>query len=152
MSTTDLLPIGAVAERVGLATSALRFYEAKGLIESERSDGGQRRYAREVLRRVAFIRAAQNVGLSLAAIGAAMDHLPADTAPDRADWERLAGAWRPMLDDRIRALELLRDRLDGCIGCGCLSLDTCALYNPEDVAAAGGDGPRYLLGDEPPLV
>ena len=146
---TETLGIGAVAERLGIATSALRFYEERGLISSIRSAGGQRRFPREVIRRVAFIRAAQRVGLSLEAIGDALDELPHDHAPDREDWARVASSWRPMLDDRIRALELLRDRLDGCIGCGCLSLDTCELYNPGDVASARGPGPRYLLGDSP---
>lgn len=146
---TDQLTIGAVAERLGIATSALRFYERNGLIASTRTDGGQRRYRREVIRRVAFIRAAQNVGLSLEEIGEALNGLPGGRAPDRSDWERLSTSWRPRLDARIHALEILRDRLDGCIGCGCLSLDTCELYNPGDIAASLGPGPRYLLGDSP---
>lgn len=143
------LSIGAVAGRLGIATSALRFYEDEGLIIAERSPGGQRRYSRDVIRRVAFIRAAQNVGLTLAEIREALAGLPTGRTPDRADWERLAASWRPMLDARIRSLVLLRDKLDGCIGCGCLSLDTCALYNPDDVAARFGPGARYLLGDRP---
>lgn len=139
--------IGEVAERAGVATSALRFYEANGLIHSDRTDVGHRRYHADVLRRVGFIRVAQRVGLSLGDIGAALDSLPSGRTPNRKDWTRLAASWRPLIDERIAMLEAMKENLDGCIGCGCLSLDTCALYNPDDQAAAGGTGPRYLLGD-----
>ena len=146
---TQWLPIGVVADRTGVPASALRFYERQGLLTSERTDGGQRRYAREVLRRVAFIRTAQRVGLSLDEIKLAMASLPAGRTPTKADWERLSRSWRPRLDDQIAVLERLRDRLTSCIGCGCLSLKTCALANPGDAAAKLGSGPRYLLGDKP---
>ncbi|MDQ4134341.1 MAG: redox-sensitive transcriptional activator SoxR [Actinomycetota bacterium] len=145
----EWLSIGQVAERSGVAPSALRFYEREGLIRSERSSGGQRRYAREVLRRVSFIRIAQRVGLSLDEIRAAMASLPEGRTPTRADWERLSRSWRSQLDERITVLERLRDRLTSCIGCGCLSLKTCALTNADDAAATFGSGPRYLLGDRP---
>lgn len=144
------LTVGQVAERAGVATSALRFYEANGLIESRRNDGGHRRYAPDVLRRVAFIKVAQRVGLRLDEIRAALDALPDARTPTRRDWAALARSWQPVIDERIRLLESMRERLDGCIGCGCLSLDTCALYNPDDVAAGFGHGPRYLLGDDSP--
>ncbi len=143
----DLLTIGELAGRTGLATSALRFYEDRDLIRSQRTDGGQRRFPREVVRRVSFIRAAQGVGLTLEEIGGALASLPDARTPTVADWARLSRSWRPVLDERIARLELLRDTLDGCIGCGCLSLRACALYNPDDGAGALGRGPRYLLGD-----
>ncbi|HEY8200732.1 MAG TPA: redox-sensitive transcriptional activator SoxR [Actinomycetota bacterium] len=146
----EWLPIGVVAARTGVAASALRYYESEGLITSQRSEGGQRRYPREVLRRVAFIRTAQRVGLSLEDIKAAMAALPSGRTPTKADWERLSRSWRARLDDQIAVLERLRDRLTSCIGCGCLSLKTCRLHNPGDAAAALGAGPRYLLGDRPP--
>jgi MerR family redox-sensitive transcriptional activator SoxR len=149
MSDTKTFTIGEVAERAGIATSALRFYESNGLIRSDRTEAGHRRYHADVLRRVGFIRVAQRVGLSLAEIRAALDGLPDARTPTRRDWERLASQWRPMLDERIALLEAMRDKLDGCIGCGCLSLDTCAMYNPDDIAADRGTGPRYLLGDTP---
>jgi MerR family transcriptional regulator, redox-sensitive transcriptional activator SoxR len=141
-----LLTIGEVAGRAGVATSALRFYEREGLIESTRSAGGQRRYHRDVLRRVAFIRAAQRVGLSLDDIRDALHSLPDRRTPTAADWTRLSRSWRPLLEARIAELERLRDRLDGCIGCGCLSLRECKLSNPDDQAAADGPGARWLLG------
>ena len=141
------LTIGEVAARTGVAGSALRFYEARGLITAERSPGGQRRFTRDVIRRVSFIRAAQRVGLSLEEITVVLDGLPEGRTPTRADWELLARIWRPWVDERIAALERLRDQLASCIGCGCLSLDTCALYNPDDGASRLGPGPRYLLGD-----
>lgn len=147
--TSEWLSIGEVADRSGVAPSALRFYEREGLIRSERSSGGQRRYPREVLRRVSFIRIAQRVGLSLDEIGEAMASLPNGRTPTKADWERLSQSWRAKLDDRIAVLERLRDRLTGCIGCGCLSLKSCALSNAGDAAGASGSGPRYLLGDRP---
>ena len=142
-----LLTIGEVAERSGVKPSVLRFYERVHLIESTRSEGGQRRYLRQVLRRVAFIRAAQQVGLSLDEIAEALASLPAARNPTAADWSRLSRSWRTRLDDRIGELERLRDHLDSCIGCGCLSLKVCRLSNPNDVAAALGPGPRWLMGD-----
>ncbi|HVM40879.1 MAG TPA: redox-sensitive transcriptional activator SoxR [Acidimicrobiia bacterium] len=147
---SEWLSIGEVADRTGVATSALRFYEREGLVEAERSDGGQRRFHREVLRRVAFIRVAQRVGLTLDEIRAALATLPKSRTPTVADWTRLSRAWRARLDDQIAVLERLRDDLTSCIGCGCLSLRACALYNRNDVAASLGTGPRYLLGDRPP--
>ncbi|MDE0239963.1 MAG: redox-sensitive transcriptional activator SoxR [bacterium] len=143
------LSIGDVARRTGLNTSALRFYEEKALIESLRTPGNQRRYARDVIRRVSFIRAAQRVGLTLEEVRAMLDDLPAGRPPTRADWQELARRWKPWLDERIAALERLRDQLSSCIGCGCLSLDSCALYNHGDAAGSLGPGPRYLLGDSP---
>lgn len=147
MVDDELLAIGEVAERAGLAPSALRFYEAEGLIRSSRNAGGQRRYPRDVLRRVAFIRVAQRVGLTLEEIRGALDELPAERTPTPKDWARLSRAWRPRLDEQIAVLERLRDQLTSCIGCGCLSFRTCALYNPHDAAATLGTGPRYLLGN-----
>jgi MerR family redox-sensitive transcriptional activator SoxR len=144
-----LLTVGELANRSGVATSALRFYESRGLISSERTAGNQRRFPRSTLRRVAFIRAAQAVGLTLEEIGAALEQLPAGRNPNKDDWERLSAAWRERLQDRIADLVLLRDELTGCIGCGCLSLETCALFNPDDRASNAGAGPRYLLGDSP---
>jgi MerR family redox-sensitive transcriptional activator SoxR len=141
--------IGDVAARAGVATSALRFYEANGLITSVRTEAGHRRYHADVLRRVGFIKVAQRVGLSLDEIRTALASLPAARTPNRRDWAKLASSWRPVLDERIAMLEAMKEQLDGCIGCGCLSLDTCALYNPDDIAAARGAGPRYLLGDHP---
>lgn len=141
------LTIGALSERTGVAASALRFYEAEGLITSTRTPGGQRRYRRDAIRRVSFVRVAQQVGLSLGDIREALSSLPAGRTPDRRDWERLSRSWRSRLDARIALLEGLRDRLDGCIGCGCLSLAVCRLANPGDVAADHGPGPRYLLPD-----
>ncbi len=146
-NAADLLPIGEVAGRSGLAPSALRFYESIGLIRSERSGGGQRLYRRHVLRRVAVIRVAQRMGLTLNEIGETLSHLPGDRAPTRAEWERLSRVWREELSERIATLERLRDDLTGCIGCGCLSLQRCRLYNPGDAASQLGSGPRYLLGD-----
>jgi MerR family transcriptional regulator, redox-sensitive transcriptional activator SoxR len=143
------LAIGEVAERSGLAVSAIRFYEDKGLITSTRTASGQRRFRRDVLRRLAFIQAAQRVGLTLDEIGAAMDRLPTDTGPTAPEWKELSESWRPLLDERIALLEALRDQLDHCIGCGCLSLERCKLSNPGDRAARLGAGARYLLGDAP---
>ncbi len=140
------LSIGQLSERTGVAPSALRFYETKGLLGATRSEGGQRRYTRDTLRRVSFIRVAQQVGLSLEEIGEAMASLPDGRTPTRRDWERLSRGWRPRIEARIALLERLRDRLDGCIGCGCLSLDECQLANPGDEAASYGSGPRWLLG------
>jgi MerR family redox-sensitive transcriptional activator SoxR len=144
VKTTDLLPIGDVAERAGLAASALRYYEEQGLIESVRSTGGQRRYPRSVLRRLAFVRAAQNVGLSLEEIREALATLPSSRTPTKADWARLSSSWQDRLDEQIAGLVALRDGLTSCIGCGCLSLGRCALQNPDDAVAQAGAGARYL--------
>lgn len=148
-SKQDRLTIGEVAARSGVATSTLRFYEAEGLLRSERTTGGHRVYPRSVLRRVAVVRVAQRLGLTLAEIRAALATVPPERAPTAAEWSRLSKSWRRLLEERIESLEGLRDDLTGCIGCGCLSLRRCVLYNPRDVAATGGSGPRYLLGDEP---
>ena len=139
------LTIGAVSERTGVATSALRFYESQGLIQATRSDGGQRRYVRDTLRRVSFIRIAQQVGLSLDEIRNALSSLPGNRTPTPRDWERLSISWRPRLDGQIAMLERLRDNLAGCIGCGCLSLKVCQLANPSDEAAVLGPGPRWMM-------
>ena len=138
------LTIGHLAERAGVATSAIRFYESRGLIASVRTTGNQRRYEQSTLRRVAFIRTAQRVGLSLEEIGEALATLPNGRVPTPSDWTRLSKAWRPRLDEQIARIERLRDRLDGCIGCGCLSLKTCALTNPGDEAAQWGPGAVFL--------
>ena len=142
------IPITELARRSGVAASALRFYEAQGLLGAQRSASGRRHYARCELRRVAFIRAAQAVGLTLEQIRAALATLPDARTPTQADWARLSRGWQPLLDERIAALTRLRDQLASCIGCGCLSLKRCGLYNPGDAAAALGSGPRYLLGDK----
>jgi MerR family redox-sensitive transcriptional activator SoxR len=144
------LAIGEVSARSGLAVSAIRFYEDKGLIFSTRTAGGQRRFRRDVLRRLAFIQAAQRVGLTLDDIGGALATLPDESGPSGAEWKDLSASWRPLLDERIALLEALRDQLDHCIGCGCLSLERCRLSNPGDRAAGLGAGARYLLGDRPP--
>ena len=138
------LTIGALSERSGVATSALRYYERQGLIHAERTTGNQRRYQRSTLRRVAFIRSAQRVGLTLEEIAGALQTLPEGRTPTKSDWARLSRDWRPRIDAQIERLERLRDKLDGCIGCGCLSLRTCALSNPDDVVAARGPGAAYL--------
>lgn len=148
METIEMT-IGQVAARAGVATSTLRFYEAEGLIRAVRSGGGQRRFARETLRRIAFIRVAQRVGLTIGDIREALSTLPAARTPTRSDWARISRSWKPRLEEQISTLERLRDRLTSCIGCGCLSFDACALYNPDDGAARLGSGPRYLLGDTP---
>jgi MerR family redox-sensitive transcriptional activator SoxR len=142
-----IITIGELAKRSGVATSAIRFYEEQGLISSTRTDGGQRQYRRETLRRVGFIRAAQAVGLNLAEIRSALDALPGQRTPTKQDWERLSRAWQPLLQERIDGLIALRDQLASCVGCGCLSLKSCSLYNPEDAARRRGSGARYLLGD-----
>jgi MerR family redox-sensitive transcriptional activator SoxR len=144
------LTIGEVSRRSGVASSALRFYEERGLIASERVGTGHRRYPQPVLRRIAFIVFAQRVGLSLDDIGAELEGLPADRAPTRRDWSRLSEGWRDRIDERIAELERLRVGLTECIGCGCLSLDRCALSNPGDRAGRIGAGPRYWLGDRRP--
>jgi MerR family transcriptional regulator, redox-sensitive transcriptional activator SoxR len=146
----DRLTVGEAAARSGLATSALRYYEERGLIRAERTAGGQRRYPRAVLRRLAFIRAAQRIGLSLDESAAALARLPAERAPNATEWNAVARTWERRIDQQIAELERLKSKLQGCIGCGCLSLRKCGLYNADDIAAQRGAGARYLLGDEPP--
>ena len=141
------LSIGDLSARSGVAPSALRFYERRGLIDAARTDGNQRRYERSVLRRLALIQAGRAAGISLERIGSALGTLPASRTPSRRDWERLSNRWRDDLDDRIETLQALRDRLTTCIGCGCLSIDKCDLLNPDDEAAAAGSGARYLTSD-----
>jgi MerR family transcriptional regulator, redox-sensitive transcriptional activator SoxR len=145
----DLLTISEVARRSGVAASALRFYEARGLIRSERAGSGHRRYPRAALRRIAFIVFAQRIGLSLEEIGVEVGRLPANQVPVRADWARLSGSWTGRIDRRIAELQRLRSSLTQCIGCGCLSLRDCQLSNPADRAGQLGPGPRYWLGPKP---
>jgi MerR family redox-sensitive transcriptional activator SoxR len=146
---SDLLTIGEVSRRSGVASSALRFYEEQGLISSERAGSGHRRYRRPVLRRIAFIVFAQRVGLTLGEIGSELSKLPPHRAPTRRDWSRLSRKWTARIDDRIAELERLKAGLTECIGCGCLSLDRCRMANPDDRAAGLGPGPRYWIGDRP---
>ena len=146
----DLLTIGDVARRSGVAASALRFYEERGLIRSEREGNAQRRFPREVLRRIAFIVFAQRIGLSLDEISEELAKLPPHRAPTGKDWQRLSGTWTARIDERVAELERLRAGLTQCIGCGCLSLERCQLSNPGDRAARFGPGPRYWIGDRPP--
>lgn len=148
MDTKDLLTIGEVEHRSGFPQSALRYYEREGLLSTTRTSGGQRRYERSVLRRLAFIRAARTIGVGLDEVRAGLDQLPDGRTPTKADWSRLSKAWRGRLDEQIQALVALRDGLDSCIGCGCLSLKRCRLYNPEDRAGEMGPGARLL----PPLL
>jgi MerR family transcriptional regulator, redox-sensitive transcriptional activator SoxR len=145
----ELLTIGEVSRRSGVAASALRFYEERGLIVSERAGSGHRRFARPVLRRIAFIVFAQRIGLTLEEIRTELAKLPGDRAPNRRDWSRLSRRWTARIDERIVELERLRAGLTECIGCGCLSLDRCKLANPEDRAGRLGAGARYWLGDRP---
>ncbi len=143
------LTIGALAKRTGLSVSAIRFYEERGLIRPGRNAGGQRRFARSDIRRLSFVMIAQQLGYTIAEIGARLAELPEGRAPNARDWERMARGFRAELDARIALMQDFRDRLDGCIGCGCLSLDRCKLYNPDDEASLNGAGPRYLMGDRP---
>ncbi len=145
----ELLGIGAVADRTGVAVSALRFYEDVGLVTAQRAPSGHRRFHRSTIRRVSFIRICQRLGYSLDDIREQLARLPENRTPTEADWQALAAKFRTDIDRRIAELGQLRDKLDGCIGCGCLSLQKCALYNPDDVARGLGNGPRYLLGDSP---
>jgi MerR family transcriptional regulator, redox-sensitive transcriptional activator SoxR len=145
MAGPALLTMTEVSSRSGFAPSALRFYEREGLIAAQRTSGNQRRYERIVLRRLAFIRAARNVGLSLDEVRRELAHLPADRAPNSADWRRISRDWRERLNEKIAAIEALRDRLDSCIGCGCLSLKACALYNPDDRLAGLAQPPGAAL-------
>ena len=146
---SEQMTIGEVADRSGVAASALRFYEERGLINSERAGSGHRRYPRPVLRRIAFIVFAQRVGLTLEEIGTELAKLPPDRAPTRRDWSRLSSGWTSRIDERIAELERLKLGLTECIGCGCLSLDRCKLANPGDRASRAGPGPRYWIGDRP---
>lgn len=145
-NSVELTP-AQLAERSGVAVSALHFYERQGLIHSWRTAGNQRRYSRAMLRRLAFIRVSQRVGIPLAEIRAALDTLPEGRTPNREDWERLSARWRVDLDQRIAQLTRLRDDLTGCIGCGCLSIDRCVLFNPKDMLGEQGPGPRLLSVD-----
>jgi len=145
-----LMTIGEVSRRSGVASSALRYYEERSLITSERAGSGHRRFPRSVLRRIAFIVFAQRIGLTLEEIGAELDKLPPGRVPSRRDWARLSNNWTARVDERIAELERLRAGLTECIGCGCLSLDRCRLSNPDDRAAGLGPGPRYWIGDRPP--
>jgi MerR family transcriptional regulator, redox-sensitive transcriptional activator SoxR len=149
LKSSEALTITEVSRRSGVAASALRFYEERGLISSERAGSGHRRYRRAVLRRIAFIVFAQRIGLTLDEIGAELAKLPPDRAPNRRDWSRLSSGWTARIDDRIAELERLRAGLTECIGCGCLSLERCQLSNPQDRAAKLGPGPRYWIGDRP---
>ena len=144
-----MLTIGEVSRRSGVAASALRFYEERDLISSQRAGSGHRRYPRPVLRRIAFIVFAQKIGLTLEEIGAELTKLPPDRAPNRRDWSRLSSGWTPRIDERIAELERLKAGLTECIGCGCLSLNRCAFANPDDKAGKRGPGPRYWIGDRP---
>jgi MerR family redox-sensitive transcriptional activator SoxR len=149
MAAATLLSIGELARRTGLSVSAIRFYEVRGLVTSVRSPGNQRRFPRADIRRLSFALIAQQLGLSLGEIAAELGTLPQSRAPTRADWHAISVRIRGALQERIALLERTRDRLDGCIGCGCLSLDRCRLYNPDDRAAKAGAGPRFLFGDPP---
>ncbi len=142
-----LIAIGVVAERTGLSVSAIRFYEGKGLVDSERSAAGHRRFRKSVIRRLSFILISQRLGYSLEEIKAQLDELPGGRTPTERDWNRLATSFAADIDERIAGLQLLRTKLGGCIGCGCLSIEACAIWNPDDSAATLGSGPRYLLGD-----
>jgi MerR family redox-sensitive transcriptional activator SoxR len=147
MHGNTLLPIGQLAERTGLSVSAIRFYEARGLVSALRNRGGQRRFLRSDIRRLSFIRIAQQLGLSIEEIQAELAALPQGRTPTQADWTKISRSIRATLDRRIAMLERMRDRLDGCIGCGCLSLPKCALYNPHDQVHARGAGPRLIIDD-----
>lgn len=143
------LSIGQLAERTGMAVSAIRYYETQGLIVSNRNAGGHRRFERSMIRRLSFIRIAQQIGYPLERIQQELSRLPDGRTPTHTDWEEISRAFRADLDSRIAEMQRMRDNLDGCIGCGCLSLERCALYNPDDRASAKGAGPRYLMGDRP---
>lgn len=150
MRVTDGLAIGKLADRTGLSVSAIRFYESRGLVQADRNAGGQRRFDKSDIRKLSFIMIAQKLGFTIEQIGQQLRTLPRARAPTQRDWTRISRHFQRELDARIAALTTLRDRLDGCIGCGCLSLKKCTLYNPQDQAAAKGTGPRYLLGDSAP--
>ncbi|MDA5092892.1 redox-sensitive transcriptional activator SoxR [Aliiroseovarius sp. KMU-50] len=148
MERRNEISIGTLANRTGLAVSAIRYYETQGLVAPERNAGGQRRFLRSDIRRLSFVMIAQKFGFTLDRIREVLGRLPEKRTPNANDWSEISKDFRAELDEQIAALTRLRDKLDGCIGCGCLSLDRCALYNPDDVAAEKGSGPRYLLGDE----
>ncbi|MEM9105477.1 MAG: redox-sensitive transcriptional activator SoxR [Pseudomonadota bacterium] len=152
MRASDRLAIGELARRTGLAVSAIRYYEAEGLLFAERNAGGQRRFMRSDIRRLSFVMIAQRFGFTIEQIRVQLQSLPEGRTPNKADWAKISRGFRKELDERIETLRRLRDNLDGCIGCGCLSLRKCTLYNPEDRARNHGSGPRYLLGDSPPEV
>jgi MerR family redox-sensitive transcriptional activator SoxR len=149
MTSSKWLSIGQLADRTGLSVSAIRFYETKGLISPGRNTGGQRRFQRADIRRLSFVLIAQQFGFTINQIKERLQSLPNERTPNKADWTRIGSGFRADLDARIETLSRLRDLLDGCIGCGCLSMKSCKLYNPEDRAAALGAGPRYLMGDKP---
>ena len=149
MAVNEGLTIGVLAARTGLAVSAIRYYEAQGLIDPWRNAGGQRRFARSDLRRLSFVMIAQQFGFTLPQIKAELDRLPGGRTPTKSDWAKISTGFRAALDEKIETLTRLRDNLEGCIGCGCLSLPSCALYNPVDRASEAGAGPRYLMGDKP---
>ncbi|MFK8036569.1 MAG: redox-sensitive transcriptional activator SoxR [Hyphomicrobiales bacterium] len=146
---TDLLSIGQLGERTGLSVSAIRYYETQGLIESERNAGGQRRFLRSDIRRLSFVQITQQFGFSIERIRDLLAELPDGRTPNKADWRQISRTIRKELDDKIQTLEKLRDNLDGCIGCGCLSLRNCTLYNEGDYLRKNGFGPRLILGDKP---
>ena len=148
VTRSTLLSIGQVSARTGLAVSAIRFYESRGLVSSTRNAGGQRRFERSTIRRLSFILIAQQLGFTLEEVGGYLGSLPDNRTPTKADWDRMGREFKFAINTRIEALEHMRDTLTGCIGCGCLSLRSCALYNPGDRAAGLGAGPRYLLGDQ----
>lgn len=152
MAVSGGLSIGQLADRTGLAVSAIRFYEEKGLVAPLRNAGGQRRYDRADIRRLSFVMISQQLGFSLSEIADLFRKLPEGRTPTKADWTRISKVFRKSLDQRIETMTLLREKLDGCIGCGCLSLSNCKLYNPDDKASAKGTGPRYLLGDSAETV
>ena len=151
MRATDRMSIGELAERTGLSVSAIRYYETEGLVTAARNAGGQRRFLRSDIRRLSFVLIAQQFGFTLDQIRTKLQSLPEGRTPTKRDWERISRSIGKQLDAKIETLNRLRDRLDGCIGCGCLSLRTCALYNPNDKARRRGAGPRYLLGDDPEI-
>lgn len=152
MRASDRLSIGQLAERTGLSVSAIRFYETKGLVFAERNAGGQRRFLRSDIRRLSFVMIAQQFGFTIDQIRTQLQKLPEQRTPNKKDWARISRHFRRELDAKIETLSNLRDQLDGCIGCGCLSLKKCTLYNPEDRAKRHGAGPRYLLGDKPDTI
>ncbi|WP_420336878.1 redox-sensitive transcriptional activator SoxR [Roseibium sp.] len=149
MKGSDLLSIGELADRTGLSVSAIRFYEEKGLVHPARNSGGQRRFMRADIRRLSFALVAQEFGFTISEIASRLAQLPEGRAPNKADWSRMSREFRKHLDERIEKMTALRDKLDACIGCGCLSMKSCSLYNAGDAAARHGRGPRYLLGDTP---
>lgn len=149
MPSSAMLPIGLIAKRTGLAVSAIRYYEDERLVFPIRAASGHRQFRNSDIRRLSFVRIAQGLGFTISEIREQLAHLPENRTPTKQDWEKISRRFRKILDDRITTMELLRDRLDGCIGCGCLSLQKCKLYNPDDRANRHGAGPRYLMGNNP---